>query len=57
MGYDTNNVHAWKSLLEDALGAAVEVVRRERLPVRLEGPPVGWREILPLAGAACLEVA
>lgn len=47
----------WSEVLTTALGAPVEAVRREALPVRLEGPPVSWRDVLPLAGAASLEVA
>jgi hypothetical protein len=47
---------AWMLVAREALGGNVMVARREHLGLGREGPPVGWRELLPLVGAAATEV-
>lgn len=47
---------AWLLAAREALGASAVVVRREHLGLGREGPPIPWRELLSLVGAAATEV-
>lgn len=43
---------SWQLAVREALEAPVEVATRENLGLRQGGPPVPWRDLLPLIGAA-----
>jgi hypothetical protein len=48
---------AWLQATREAFGAVVESLRREQVGFRREGPPVPWRDLLPMLGAAGQEFA